>query len=136
MSSAAPKLLRSAPYLPVADLAAAAAHYVTVLGFRQDYLGGSPAHFAILSRDGLTLMLRLVADASKIRPNESQGGTWDVFYWVSDADGLYEEFRSRDADIVYEPTIQTEYAMKEFAVRDLDGHVLGFGQDISESTAG
>ncbi len=132
MSSRAPELLRCAPYLPVADLEAATSHYDEVLGFQVDYLGGAPPHFAILSRDGLALMLRAVADADSICPNDRQGGTWDVFYWVTDAAALYEEFCSRGADVVYEPTFQPEYAMKEFAVRDLDGHVLGFGQSVRE----
>lgn len=30
--------------------------------------------------------------------------------------------------IEYEPCIQGEYDMKEFAVRDPDGHVIAFGQ--------
>lgn len=88
MPTTVPDLLRCAPYLPVADLEAAAGHYATVLGFRQDYVGGSPPHFAILSRDGLTLMLRVVSDAGKICPNEAQGGTWDVFYWVKQRPGV------------------------------------------------
>ena len=49
----APQLLRSAPYFPVGDLEHAAEHYERVLGFHRDYVGGSPPHFAILSRDGL-----------------------------------------------------------------------------------
>jgi len=34
------------------------------------------------------------------------------------------------ADIVYGPLIQESYQIKEFAVRDCDGHVLGFGQPL------
>ena len=52
----APQLLRSAPYFPVGDLEHAAEHYERVLGFHRDYVGGSPPHFAILSRDGLPIM--------------------------------------------------------------------------------
>lgn len=124
----APRLLRSAPYFPVADLERAATFYESVLGFRRDYVGGHPPMFAILSRDGLAIMLRLVSDPSRLSPNEQQGGTWDAFFWVSDAEALHEELRSRSADVVYAPTIQAEYHMKEFAVRDADGYVLGFGQ--------
>ena len=126
------RLLRGAPYFPVADLEKAACYYESVLGFRRDYQGGSPPHFAILSRDGLPIMLRLVDDPAKISPNPRQGGTWDVLFWVSDAEALCDEFRSRSAQLVYGPIIQAEYRMKEFAVRDIDGHVLGFGQDWSD----
>lgn len=122
-------LLRSAPYFPVADVARAAAYYETALGFRRDYTGGDPPEFAILSRDGLAVMLRLVADATRISPNEKQGGTWDVFFWVSDVQALCDELQANGAQLVYGPVIQAEYRMKEFAVRDLDGYVLGFGQE-------
>ena len=125
------KLLRSAPYFPVADLERSAAHYVQVLGFHQDYVGGSPPEFAILSRDGLSIMLRVVPKPERIVPNEKQGGTWDVFFWVSDARTLYAELKANGADVVYEPTIQEAYDMEEFAVRDCDGHVLGFGQSLA-----
>jgi hypothetical protein len=90
---------------------------------------GKPPQFAILSRDGLPIMLRLVSDSGRISPNERQGGTWDAFFWVTDAQGLYDEFRSNAADVVYGPIVQSEYHMKEFAVRDVDGYVLGFGQE-------
>jgi catechol 2,3-dioxygenase-like lactoylglutathione lyase family enzyme len=127
-----PRLLRSAPYFPVADVAKLAAYYETTLGFRIEYEGGPPGAppvFAIVSRDGFPLMFRLVGDTSRLVPSEKQGGTWDAFFWVDDAEALCAEMRSRGAVIVYGPIIQTDYDMKEFAVRDPDGHVLGFGQD-------
>ena len=124
------QLLRSAPYFPVADLAKTATHYERVLGFRLEYTGGTPPEFAILSRDGLSIMLRLVPDAARILPNEKQGGTWDVFFWVRNAQALHAELRANGADIVYGPVIQEQYRMEEFAVRDREGYVLGFGQPL------
>ena len=107
-------------------------HYESALGFRCEYTGGNPPMFAILSRDGLALMLRLAADATQLVPNEKQGGTWDVFFWVSDAQALCDELLANGAQLVYGPIIQAEYHMKEFAVRDVDGYVLGFGQEWHE----
>lgn len=123
------QLIRSAPYFPVAGVTDSASHYETVLGFTTEYSADDPPQFAIVSRDGFSIMLRRVADPAKISPNERQGGTWDVFFWVNDAQSLYEELHTNGADIVYGPIIQTLYNMKEFAVRDRDGYVLGFGQD-------
>src|SRR5687768_9831135 len=119
-------LLRSAPYFPVADLERSAAHYERVLGFQREYTGGSPPKFAILSRDTLAIMLRLVSSPERICPSEKQGGTWDAFFWVRDAQALHAELRSKGAEIVYGPIVQESYQMEEFAVRDPDGHVLGF----------
>ncbi|HUQ83937.1 MAG TPA: VOC family protein [Gemmatimonadaceae bacterium] len=122
------QLLRSAPYFPVADVDAAASHYERVLGFNCEYSAGKPAQFAILTRDGLSIMLRLVADAAAILPNEGQGGTWDVFFWVRDVRALHAELVASGAEIVYGVTHQPAYGMDEFAVRDGGGYVLGFGQ--------
>lgn len=125
------QLLRSAPYFPVADLEQSALHYERVLGFHRDYVGGSPPEFAILSRDGLAIMLRVVPTPERITPNEKQGGTWDAFFWVRDAQALHAEMKASGADIVYGPLMQKAYGMEEFAVRDREGYVLGFGQPLA-----
>ena len=121
------QLTRSAPYFPVADVRKAADYYEAALGFRCEYTGGTPPEFAIVSRDGLAIMLRRVDDPGRIRPVESQGGTWDAFFWVDGVDALHAELSGRGATVVYGPVLQ-DYGVREFAVRDPDGHVLGFGQ--------
>jgi catechol 2,3-dioxygenase-like lactoylglutathione lyase family enzyme len=125
------QLLRSAPYFPVADVARATAHYEHVLGFTCEYAAGSPPEFAIVRRDAVSIMLRLVPDATRIAPNELQGGTWDVFCWVGDVRALHAELVANGATVVYGPVVQPAYGMEEFAVRDVDGYVLGFGQPVS-----
>ena len=127
------QLLRCAPYFPVAALEPCVVHYERVLGFHRDYIAGTPPHFAILSRDGLAIMLRLVAKPEQISPNEKQGGTWDAFFWVRDVRALHAELRANGADIVYGPIVQDAYQMEEFAVRDREGYVLGFGQPLAQS---
>jgi catechol 2,3-dioxygenase-like lactoylglutathione lyase family enzyme len=124
------QLLKSAPYFPVADVERSAIHYERVLGFRREYTGGTPPQFAIVSRDGLSIMLRLVQAPERISPNEKQGGTWDAFFWVRNAKALHAELRANGAEIVYGPTVQEAYQMEEFAVRDAEGYVLGFGQPL------
>ena len=124
------QLLRSAPYFPVADVEQAASHYERVFGFHREYVGGSPPQFAIVSRDGLPVMFRLVDAPEQISPNQKQGGTWDAFFWVRDARALHAELAANGADIVYGPVVQESYQMEEFAVRDREGYVLGFGQRL------
>ena len=130
MPSESPQILRAAAYFPVPDLIASADHYEQVLGFRREYVGGTPPEFAILSRDGFPIMLKLVPRTTRLSPNEQQGGTWDVFFWVRDVRTLHEELAGRGAEIVYGPIVQQAYNMEEFAVRDRDGYVLGFGQSL------
>ena len=127
------QLLKSAPYFPVGDVERSAAHYERVLGFHREYTGGTPPQFAIVSRDGLSIMLRLVQSPEQISPNEKQGGTWDAFFWVRDARALHAELTARGAEIVYGPIVQEAYKMEEFAVRDSEGYVLGFGQPLASA---
>lgn len=124
-------LLRSAPYFPVADVERSSSYYERVLGFHRDYVAGTPPEFAICSRDGLAIMLRRVPAPDRIRPSEAQGGTWDAFFWVDSAEALHAELAGRGATIVYGPLVQEAYRMTEFAVRDEDGHVLGFGTPMT-----
>ncbi len=123
------QLEKSAPYFPVVELDQAVDHYREVLGFTADYLFGDPVEFAIMSRDGQTIMLKRVSGV-EILPNEAQGGTWDVFFWVRGLEALAAELSGAGADIVYGPVVKEEYGMNEFAVRDLSGYVLGFGESI------
>lgn len=124
-------ILRSAAYFPVPDVAGIGAYYRDVLGFTCEYAAGDPPDFAIHSRGGSAIMFRRVPDATLISPNEKQGGTWDVFLWVDDVDVLYRELSLVGAEIVYAPVVQP-YGMKEFAVRDPNGYVLGFGQTLPQ----
>jgi uncharacterized glyoxalase superfamily protein PhnB len=126
-------LLRSAPYFPVGDVDRTAEFYERVLGFQREYVAGQPAQFAICSRDGLAIMLRRVTAAERISPSESQGGTWDAFFWVDGVDALHDELSARGASVVYGPIDQQAYGMREFAIRDLDGHVLGFGASVASA---
>jgi predicted enzyme related to lactoylglutathione lyase len=104
--------------------------YKDVLGFKCEYSAGNPLEFAICSRDGFAVMLRKVEAPELIVPNEKQGGTWEAFFWVDDADSLCSELKANGAYVIYGPLIQESYGMREFAIRDCDGHILGFGQQI------
>jgi uncharacterized glyoxalase superfamily protein PhnB len=122
-----PTIVRSAAYFPVEDVARLGAWYRDVLGFACDYAAGDPPEFAIYSRGASVVMLRQVADATRLRPSEAQGGTWDVFCWVTALDALHRDLEGKGADIVSPPTVQP-YGMREFAIRDPAGHVWGFGE--------
>ncbi len=122
------RIIRGAPYFPVADVASIGTYYHDVLGFLCEYSAGNPPEFAIYSRGGSPIMFRRTPDPALISPNERQGGTWDVFFWVSDVEVLHEELARKEAVVVYPPTVQP-YGMKEFAIRDPNGYVLGFGQE-------
>lgn len=123
-----PRLKRHAPYFLVEDVESTGDFYTNVLGFERDYIAGDPAEFAIYSRDALSVMFRRKPESEEILPNEMRGGTWDLFFWVENLEVLFDEFKVNQAQIVYGPIYQEAYRMDEFAIRDLNGYVLGFGE--------
>jgi len=127
-------ILRSAPYFPVPDVSSIGSYYRDLLGFQCEYSAVDPPEFALCSRNGFAIMFRRVQDPKLICPNESQGGTWDVFFWVNDVEALYGELKIKGAVVVYPPVLQP-YGMMEFAVRDPNGYVLGFGQEWPTGSA-
>jgi catechol 2,3-dioxygenase-like lactoylglutathione lyase family enzyme len=54
-SQAQARLERHATHFPTPDVDAAVAYYGTVLGFEAEYVAGSPAEFAIVSRPQMNL---------------------------------------------------------------------------------
>lgn len=122
-----PNIERCAVYLPTRNVDELVEYYERVYGFTVAYRAAS--EFAICARGAATVMFRRVADPQTISPNEGQGGTWDLFCWVDDVLHLHAELAGRGADVVYGP-VRQPYGTTEFAVRDPQGYVLGFGQDI------
>ncbi|MEA3051252.1 MAG: hypothetical protein QOG72_155 [Sphingomonadales bacterium] len=117
-----------APVLMVGDVLRAHAYYADKLGFRSPRMWGEPPTFCITCRDGLELMLAQVDPGKAVHPNAEHEGRIDAYFWVSDADALHSEFAAKGADMVGEPEDRA-YGMREFLVRDPDGHMLCFGHD-------
>ena len=75
----------------------------------------------------------LSSNGDGARPNRAfDDHAWDAYVYVRDADALHEELRDRGAEIVKPPTDQA-YDCREFEVRDPDGHVICFAQDIESA---
>jgi catechol 2,3-dioxygenase-like lactoylglutathione lyase family enzyme len=123
-----PRLVRSATYFLTPDVRRAVDYYTSVLGFTAEYVAGDPPAFAIVSRDGLALMLRLTTEPDEIRVVADQGGAWDAYFWVEDVDGLAAAFERSGATYAYPPRDEPAHGTREFAIRDPDGRVLGFGE--------
>ena len=131
-----PRIVGSAPILLVTDVEAAANYYRDKVGFRYDRLWGDPPGFCILGRDGFHLMLARVEDRSAIVPHyKVVEKMWNIYFWVDDVEGLYEELQRRGAVIDYTLCDQP-YGCREFGVQDLDGYDIAFGQNIDEPADG
>ena len=122
------KLTGNAPVLLVKDVVAAANHYRDAMGFAYDRFFGEPPGFVILYRDDHYLMLKQVEDPEVILPHwKVTESMWNVYFWVDNADALYEEFVARGAKIDY-GLGNKDYGCREFGTQDLDGYDIGFGQ--------
>jgi len=122
------------PVLLVSDVVRSAAYYATKLGFVSPRLWGEPPAFAIARRDAMQVMLNQVGPGDVFQPNGAYDGRYSAYFDVRDADALYAEFAANGADVVCAPEDEP-YMMREFSVRDPDGHLLAFGHDISDGNA-
>jgi len=128
------KILGTAPYFFVSDINIAIKYYHEILGFSKPGLWGEPPSFAMPSRDNFIIMLKQIENSEQIYPNSRVEESWDAYFWISDADDLFLEFKEKGAIIAYEPCIQELYGIKEFAVKDPDGHIIAFGENVEGKT--
>ncbi len=127
---ASARLLASAPVLLVRDVVAAAAHYETAMGFSHNRFWGEPPTFVILRRDGMQFFLRQAGEPAHVVPHWTVSpGLWGMYFYVDDVDALHREFVARGARIDYGLCDQP-YGCREFGTQDIDGHDIGFGQDL------
>jgi uncharacterized glyoxalase superfamily protein PhnB len=128
--------LNISPYFFVQDIVRAAEYYRDKLGFRFDRYWGEPPCFVMVRRDRIQFMLRSGAFGGRPQPNrELDSDSWDAYVYVRDADALHAELSARKAEIIRPPEDQP-YDCRDFEVRDLDGYVICFGQDLSAETDG
>ena len=126
------RFLGTSPHFLVVDVRRAAAYYRGVLGFEYDHLWGEPPRFCMPTRDGFIFMLGEAQHPAQVCP--CGGGVtdvWGAYVWITDVEGLFADQEGKGATMVSEPVTRSLYGMREFAVRDLDGYVIAFGQDWS-----
>ena len=110
--------------LAVKNPSASAEYYRERLGFSIKGTWGN--HYAIVERNGLQIHL-IQRGKTNDAGNSLRGG---AYMNVQDVRSIHEEVTERGAQALSEPQ-ETDYGMREFAVSDLDGWILSFGQPIS-----
>ena len=134
MESMKPKIVGSAPILLVKDVVASANYYRDKVGFTYERFWGKPPCFCILWRDHFHIMLSQVPDAKLIVPHyKAVDKLWNIYFWVNDAEAMYEELKNRGATIDYD-LCEQPYGCREFGIQDLDGYDVAFGQDLDATT--
>lgn len=129
-------IIRSAPQWIVTNVADSVRFYQDVLRFEVTFLGDGPL-FAILERDGVSLMLRQLSTPGFARPNRDpfiEAGwhtngaeAWDLYLWTDTVNSEYEHCVNRDADIIKAIT-ETEYGNRDFEIADPDEFIICIGQ--------
>ena len=108
------------PSLVVADVRSAVDYYVEKLGFEPGFTWGEPPSIAGVNLGDVQLFLR--------QGTPSPAG-YVVQFVVDDADALFEFQRANGVAVVEEPD-DREYGIRDYLVKDLHGHHLGFGHYI------
>ncbi|HLY61860.1 MAG TPA: VOC family protein [Terriglobia bacterium] len=106
--------------LAVNDIAAAIDFYTEKLGFTLGFTWGEPPTFAGVNFGKVQMFLRK--------------GTPDpkgclVYFFVGDADELYEFHRGNGVEIA-EPIEDRPYGIRDYTLRDLHGYSLTFGHNL------
>ena len=130
-----------APQFIVKDVLASVEFYTDALDFKVNWMHDKNPKFAILEKDGATIMLRQLKVEGFVRPNRipftasgwhtSAAEAWDAYIWVENADDLYQQFKAKKVSII-KPIQDTEYGNRDFEIEDIDGYILCFGRSIND----
>jgi uncharacterized glyoxalase superfamily protein PhnB len=116
------KLNSLVPMLWTDDLDASIAFYRDLLGFEcVNHIEG----WAVLKKDAVELMLSL---PNAHEPFDKIQFTGSFYFYPDNVDALWQHLKDK-AQVVY-PLEDFDYGMREFAIRDNNGYILQFGQEI------
>ncbi len=110
--------------LPVKDIVRSIEFYKDKLGFEVNFTWNDPVEYAVLKRGDVGIHLSQREGCSDEQPTRSA-----IYIFVYDVDAVYEEFLARKIELPSPPVDQV-YRMREFEVRDPDGHMLTFGKGL------
>jgi hypothetical protein len=120
-----------APVFPVADVDATVRWYADTLGWEYNVFPPAlPFHWASMRSGRVEIMLQWVEGYAKpdLQPRR-EGGVWDAHVWVDDVNALHAHLTGK-AELMRGP-MDLPYGCRELWMRDLNGYVLVFAQDLT-----
>jgi catechol 2,3-dioxygenase-like lactoylglutathione lyase family enzyme len=133
--AAAPKRKKPAPSVPeikgakpvinVANVQASAAFFRDKLGFKIDFLHGSPPFYGSVSRGGACLHLRFVHEPVFKDGVREEEQLLSAFLDVDNIKGLFAEFKAAGVGFV-QPLRKEPWGASAFIVLDSDGNWICF----------
>lgn len=132
------RITRVSPVLGVPRVRQAAEYYRDVLGFALDPIEGvfqpSPAEpdgvYAIVRRGEIWIHFQIRREWSSAGPRQPLER--DLYLYVENVNGFYQELVRRGAKILCEPA-DAPYGIREFVIEDLNGFRIAFGEANSSS---
>ena len=130
-SKARCRLVGISPQLIVDDVISTAEFYRDAFGFQFDNFFGNPPVFVIVRRDGVQINFRQTLSDKQGNSSNTQWvkDTYDIYIRVDNVETLAAELRAKNAEILQE-LVTRSYAMREIIVRDCNGYVLCFAQNV------
>ena len=127
------KTLRAMTVLQVSDVEASAAFYAR-LGFHAHGIWPTEDNpeeggFCVTQRGEVTLGLQLLRGPLRVNTH------WAVYIYVSDVRAMHGELAAEGIEINRAPE-EMPYGCKDFDIHDPDGHLIAFGQDMTENPHG
>lgn len=116
--------------VPVSDVGRSVAFYTDTLGFETRFLA-EDASIAIVMREPAVGLQLLHCDDPKAL--EATANNIAIYFHVRGLDAFYESLRARLETLPegrLRPPFNQPYGMREFHVKDPDGCLLFFGEDI------
>jgi DNA-binding transcriptional MerR regulator len=107
------------PHLPISDMERSIAYYQEALGLQLAWRTADGRLVALASGEIEMLLLTLWTD-------DSPPPTFSAYVYVEDPDSLCAEYQRAGAKVV-EPVATRSYGMRDFVVRDPDGHRFTLG---------
>ena len=120
-------LSHAATILAVNDVVSSISFYQDKLGFTLTFSHGTPTDYAVLRRDE-TVHIHL----TKKEENLPVGNQASMYIFVYDVDKLFNEFIHQKV-LMHEPLANRDYGMRDFDVKDPDGHIITFGQGLNDN---
>ncbi len=122
----------AATIVPVRDVAATIAFYVDILGFEKREQSPDGV-YGLVARGDVGVMLLATQDVEALKATASN---ISIYIWVKGLDAFYYSLQGKletlGEDRVRAPFDQP-YGMREFHVKDPDGCLLFFGEEIVEN---
>lgn len=127
----APVIEDAVAIVPVRDVEASVAFYRDTLGFEARFVSDDKGFGTVIHGEAALHLLR-TDDASAL---EATANNISVYLWVKGVDALYTQLESKLDELpegrVRAPFDQP-YGMREFHVKDVDGCLLFFGENIAQ----